>query len=390
MVDIMGRQEGRHTPEEAAACALLTGLQNLAAGNTALIDQCSLPQTKAHLYAVAQAYEDLGLRAWVFPNLSDLPSVVYTREAFPDYAGAIPSADLPPGLRALNQVRAGAAEQLAKVEEIIRGWQGERVKIGVGLTNPVWCSDELLAGAVALARELGSPIQIHAAESPVQRQVHMAQWGTSGVQRLAEHGVLSPRTLVAHVVQVDDADIELLAAHGCSVAHNPLSNLKLQNGVAPVGKLLAAGVNVCVGSDGHSSGDSQSLFGALKMVTALGSFNGMQQLDGIMEETALKLATENGRRLWFEGDLSKDWIDFSEPIGPYGYVWDDPVPKIAEVYVDGVPRLAAARELVRRRGVRPVIAAMMEEQVSPERVARAEEFVAFVADAGRAGARRAD
>jgi cytosine/adenosine deaminase-related metal-dependent hydrolase len=380
MVDIMARQEGRHTPEEAAACALMTGLQNLAAGNTALIDQCSLPQTRAHIYAVAQAYEDLGLRAWVFPNLSDLPSVVYTREAFPDYPDSIPTSALPPGLQALNQARATAQEQLAKVGEIIRGWEGNRVKIGVGLTNPVWCSDELLEGAAKLANELGSPIQIHAEESPVQREVHFAQWGTGGVRRLAERGVLSPRTLVAHAVQVDDDDIELLASHGCSVVHNPLSNLKLQNGIAPIGKLMAAGINVCVGSDGHSSGDSQSLFTALKMITALGSLNGIQQLPGIMEEISLEMATTNGRRLWFEGDTAQDYVTFSEPIGPYGYVWDDPMSYIAEVYIDGVPRLAAGRELVNRRRVRPMIVEMMEKLVTPDREARVEEFVGFLAD----------
>jgi hypothetical protein len=179
-------------------------------------------------------------------------------------------------------------------------------------------------------------------------------------------------------VQVDDDDIKLLASYGCSVVHNPLSNLKLQNGIAPIGKLLAAGINVCIGSDGHSSGDSQSLFTALKMVTALGSLNGLQHLDGIMEEISLEMATTNGRRLWFEDNTAQDYITFSAPTGPYGYVWDDPVPYIAEVYVDGIPRLAAARELVDKRGAHLIIAEMMERLVTPDREARVEESVRFL------------
>ncbi|MFQ5880209.1 MAG: amidohydrolase family protein [Dehalococcoidia bacterium] len=375
--DRAARQEGQPTPDEMAACALITGLENLVAGNTAIIDHVFVPQTREHIYPIAKAYEALGLRAWVFVDVTDLPRLCYTREAFPRYAKAIPTAELPEEMQPLVQPPPRYEDQLNAVADIVRGWRGQRVKIGLALSSPVWCSDGLLRDAAALARDLDSPIEIHAEESPVQREVSLAQWGMSGIQRLAHLGVLSERTIVAHVVQIDDADIRLLAQHRTSVSHNPISNLKLQNGVAPAGRMLAAGVNVCLGTDAQASGDSQSLFPVLKFVAALAGLNGLRQLGGAVEETALAMATDNGRRLWFDGDLSRDYMEFGVPIGPYAYAWDDPAPLIAEVYVDGQPRLAQARHHLRQSGAAEVVAGLMAQTVAPDKLARAERLARY-------------
>jgi guanine deaminase len=374
MIDIMIRQDGRHSPEEAGACALVTGLENLAVGNTAVVDQCSISQTKDHAYAIARAYQALGLRAWVFVNVSDLPSVIYTEEFFPGYAGALPASSLPEALQIANPVPRDYRDQLDEVVDIIQGWEGDRVKIGLGLTNPVWCSDDLLRDAVALTDELDLPVEIHADESPIQREVHKAQWGLTMIERLARLGVLSPRTLIAHVVQVDEHDIRLLGEHGCSISHNPISNLKLQNGIAPIGQLMEAGVNVCLGTDGQSSGDSQSLFEVMKFVAALADFNGLRDLDAVVEQVALQMVTTNGYRFFPKMTETVDWIEFSDPIGPYAHVWGNPASLITEVYVDGEPRLASARKLVRERGAHAKVRRMMERLVSPAKRRLAEEY----------------
>jgi hypothetical protein len=260
------------------------------------------------------------------------------------------------------------------VAEVIRSWPGRQVRLGLGLSNPVWCSDDLLRGAAELARDLDVPIEIHAEESPAQREVSLAQWGMSGVQRLDRLGLLSERTLVAHVVQIDEADIALLARRGASISHNPVSNLKLQNGVAPIGRMIAAGVNVCLGSDGQASGDSQNIFTVVKFVAALAGQNGLRSLGAGVEEVALRLASENGRRLWFDGDLSGDYVEFDEPLGPYAYAWDEPALHIAEVYVAGEPRLARARELVRQTGADRLMADLRAALAAPDRAAQAERF----------------
>jgi cytosine/adenosine deaminase-related metal-dependent hydrolase len=378
MGDIMAREDAASTPDEIEACAYVTGLENLAAGNTALIDQHFGPQTQDAIHRAARAYEALGLRAWVFVTLSDLPYMAFTREAYPRYPHAIAERNLPDDLVAMQTPTMHYEEQLHRAAQIIRGWSGTRVKVGLALSNPVWCSDALLTGALRLARELGSPIAIHAEESPTQREVSLAQWGMSGVERLAHLGLLSEETLCAHVVQLSDRDIQLLAHHHASISHNPISNLKLQNGVAPIGAMVRAGVNVCLGTDGHASADSQNLFTVIKFVSALAGMNGLRELTGEVETLALRLATETGRRLWFEGDLRQDYIEFTEPLGPYAFAWDDPTHYIAEVYVDGQPRLAQARELVRTTGANAIMQTMRAKTVTPDKLARAERWAEAV------------
>jgi 5-methylthioadenosine/S-adenosylhomocysteine deaminase len=364
LVDVALRDWRTPAPEELHACALVTGLENLSAGCTAVVDHHYGPLTAEHVYAVARAYEEIGLRAWVLIDLSDLPYVSYTRERYPHLSGASAEGELPEEVRAALRAQLPdrtPAELVKTVADLVGGWKLSRVRLGLGLGNPVWASDELLERAAQLIEDLGIPLTVHAEESPLQRRVSLEQWGMSGIARLARFGLLSERTLVSHAVQIDADDIQLLAGHGASVSHNPISNLKLQNGIAPVGRLTAAGVNVCLGSDGQNSADSQSIFSVMKFVSALAGLNGLRDLDRLPEDAALAMATSNGYRLWWDADFSGDFTQLAEPLGPYAFAWDDPVPAIAEVYVEGEPRLEAARETVRASGAQSIVLRLREE-----------------------------
>jgi 5-methylthioadenosine/S-adenosylhomocysteine deaminase len=378
MIDISVRYLYPETPEEASAFALVTGLDNLSAGHSAIIDSCYVPLTKEYLYGVAQAYEDLGLKAWIFTEIADLPLLFYTREAYPSYSNAIPMRDLPEDLQEMCEFQEDYRDQLDALEKLIRGWSGKRVKLGIGLTNPVWCSDELIQDAASIAQSLEVPISFHVEESPLQRIVHLAQWGKSGIQRAAELGALGPRTLLIHAVQADEADIARIAKAGSTVCHAPISNLKIRNGIAPVGKMISAGINVCLGTDGHSVEDDENLFPVMRFLAALADLNGVGSLGVRAEDLALKMATENGYSLWFEDGFEEDWIEFSTPIGPYGHVWDDPASKIEEVYVDGVPRLEAGRELVASSGAYDLVDFWSKKVLEPETVRRARQLADWV------------
>ncbi len=374
-VERAARQAKPPTPEELAACALVTGLENLAAGNSGIIDHVNAPQTKEHIYAIAEAYEVLGLRAWVLVDATDLPRLCYTREAYPRYSKAIATESLPVEMQPLVAFPRPWDQQLRDIREIIQGWNGTRVKLGLALSSPTWCSDGLLEGGAAMAKELGVPLAVHADESPVQREVCLAQWDMTGIQRLAHFGVLSPRTIVAHVVQADDDDVKLLAQHGASVAHNPLSNLKLQNGIAPVGKMRRAGVNVCLGTDGASSGDDQSLFPVIRVAAALARLNGIADLGGIVEDHVLHMASSHGHRLWWEGNPSADQMRLSSPVGPYAAVWTDLSHQIDEMLVEGEPVLKRARDVAAKRNAAATVSRLMAEAMAPESLARVETFV---------------
>jgi cytosine/adenosine deaminase-related metal-dependent hydrolase len=378
VVDMNVRYFQSESPEETFALALYTGYENLAAGNTAIIDQCFVPLNPDHFYSVTRAYEDLGLRAWVFSELGDLPMSFYTKQAYPNVEGAMSLEELPEELQKLCALGEAYQDQLDALEALLKVWQGKRVRIGVGLSNPVWCSDDLLAGAADLARSLNTPINFHAEESPLQRRAHQEQWGMSAIQRADKFGLLGDNTLVTHVVQVDAKDIELMAETGCSVSHNPTSNLKLRNGIAPIGRMIEAGIRVCLGSDGHSSGDSQSLFPAMKMAASLAELNGLSKLNYPVEEMVLNMASKNGRQLWFEGDFSDDFIQFSSPFGQWGYAWDDPSAKIEEVFIDGEPQLAAAKELVQHHRADSLVQSAMKRLTTPELDTKARQLAEWV------------
>lgn len=138
--------------------------------------------------------------------------------------------------------------------DLLRGlcaqYQGhERVKILAGPEGPEWCSPVLLGGVADVARELDIGIHLHVLESPMQRELSSRYGGENTVAAIERLGLLGPRTSIAHAAWFNDDDMRACADHDASVVHNPSSNLRLRNGIAPVTRMLALGVNVALGCD---------------------------------------------------------------------------------------------------------------------------------------------
>jgi hypothetical protein len=235
----------------------------------------------------------------------------------------------------------------------------------------------LLRGAAELAKNLGVPTEFHLSESPIQREAHIAQWGMSAAERIYKLGLLTSTSLATHCVQVDDKDIAIMAESGCSMSHNPTSNLKLRNGIAPIGKMISAGINVCLGCDGHSSGDTQNLFTVMKVAGALCEQNGLASLPGEVEDHVRRMAIQNGHKLWFEGDFSSDYLEMEVPAEPFGFVWDDPAIRISEVYIDGEPRLERGKEVVKEAGAQEIVLQWRKEMTDPSIVERVESIASY-------------
>lgn len=356
---------GKLSASDQVACALACGLENLAAGNAAIIDHLYSPITAENVYGVAEAYESLGIRAWVFPNIDNLPVGIYTRRFFPGYPKAIPDDSLPEEIQARIDPLP-FEPRLEALVELIKGWKGRRVQIGLALGNAVWCTDELMVAARDVLSSLDVPLEIHVEESPVQREAAMHQWGMSGVQRLDKFGLLTDRTLAAHCVQVSRDDVELMAERGVSVSHNPLSNMKLQNGITPVGTMLREGVNVTLGSDGSNSGDEQGLGPVMRLAASLARLNGIQQISENIEPKVVELGSANGQRLWFPDEIADDRIEFSGPIDPIKLVWTDTGSSIEEVRVGGEAVLENARSVYEQSGAADTIAELAKNVITPE------------------------
>ncbi|MGO9096196.1 MAG: amidohydrolase family protein [Bryobacteraceae bacterium] len=117
-------------------------------------------------------------------------------------------------------------------------------------------SEETLRASRALANRYGVPLVIHVAETRRERDNALAKWKMTPVAVLDSWGVFNGPTVAAHVIWVDDADLEILRARGVGIAHCPSSNMKLASGVAPVVKMLALGLAVGLGTDGPAGSNN--------------------------------------------------------------------------------------------------------------------------------------
>lgn len=290
---------GQRSTEDLALSATLSAVEQLQRGCTAAFDVSGeWPRpTLAGLHAVAGAYAAVGLRAVVAPMLADRSLF----QAFPDLLQGLPDA-LRPAAAAVRT--ASAADQLAVVRAAVADWPFDpaQVRLGVAPTIPLHCSDELLQGCAALSLAHGLPLQTHLAESRAQAVSGLQRHGCSLVAHLARLGVLSPRFSAAHAVWIDDADMALLAAAGATVVHNPLSNLRLGSGIAPVRRMLDAGLRVALGTDGANTADTQNLFEAARLATGLSRVVDADESRWIGAATALAMATRHSAHALGWGD----------------------------------------------------------------------------------------
>ena len=160
---------------------------------------------------------------------------------------------------------------------------------------PYTVSDEPLKRIYVLAEELDIPIHMHIHETAFEVEQGVEQHDKRPLQRLSELGVLSPRTIAVHMTQLNEDEIKELAKLSVSVAHCPESNLKLASGFCPVGDLVKAGVNVCIGTDSTASNNDLDMFGEMRTAALLakGVANDSTCLDA---HTTLKMATLNAAK----------------------------------------------------------------------------------------------
>lgn len=160
---------------------------------------------------------------------------------------------------------------------------------------PYTVSDAPLTKIRQYANELGIGIHMHVHETAGEVAMAVEATGKRPWQRLRELDLLGPDFVAVHMTQLTDEEIEQAAAHGVHIAHCPESNLKLASGFAPVGKLLKAGVNVALGTDGAASNNDLDLLGEMRTAALLAKTvaNDAQALPAAQ---ALQLATLGGAR----------------------------------------------------------------------------------------------
>jgi 5-methylthioadenosine/S-adenosylhomocysteine deaminase len=196
------------------------------------------------------------------------------------------------------------AEAMRYSEEYLRKWRGHPlITPAVAPHAPYTVSEEHLKEVRALSDRLTSAVVIHVSETRKEVEDITRQKGAPPVEYLARIGFLSPRTVAAHTVHINEAEIGLLKRHGVGSVHNPESNMKLASGVAPVPRMLGEGVLLGLGTDGAASNNDLSMWEAMDAAAKLHKLSSNDPRV-VPAEDALAMATINGARaLHLERDI---------------------------------------------------------------------------------------
>ncbi len=161
-------------------------------------------------------------------------------------------------------------EGIAKTIDFIKEYKNHPYVIpAIGPHAPYTCSPETLKKAYKVAEDYDVVYHIHIAETEFEVNTIKEKYGKTPVHHLNDIGVLSERTLAAHMVYPTEDEIDILADKGVKIAHCPESNLKLASGVAPVPAMIEKGVNVAIGTDGTASNDDLDVIGEISTAAKL-------------------------------------------------------------------------------------------------------------------------
>ncbi|MFD5650900.1 amidohydrolase family protein [Streptomyces sp. NPDC127039] len=249
-------------PDEAEAAAWLCYAEGLLSGTTTVVDMWR------HLDGAARAADALGNR---------LVTV--------NYVGAHPDYDY--------------FDTLDDNEHMLRTWSGGadgRITPWVGLEHLFYADDAGRRRALDLANEYQTGVYLHCSESEIELKQFDAEFGTRPMFALERLGFFDvPRTMIAHAVWLDEQEIRLIADRGVGVSHNPVSNMKLASGMAPVAEMLSAGVNVGLGTDGEKENNNLDMFEEMKVASLLGKLRAMDAA-AMDSWQVLQMATMGGAR----------------------------------------------------------------------------------------------
>jgi 5-methylthioadenosine/S-adenosylhomocysteine deaminase len=248
--------------EEAEIASRLCYAEALLSGTTTIVDMWRF------MHGSAEAADELGIRAILVPYVAEHPDHDYF-------------------------------ETLDTNEALINLWHRKgdgRIHVWVGLEHMFYATHAALTRAVDMSRHYEVGLHTHSNESRFDVEETERRYGMKPVEALNKIGLLDAhRVLLAHCVWLAEPELSILASRGVGVAHNPVSNMKLASGAAPVEALRERGINVGLGTDGEKENNNLDLFEEMKMASLLAKFS---KLDAAALDawSVLKMATIDGAR----------------------------------------------------------------------------------------------
>ena len=272
------------TAEDCRLSAMLGSLESLKGGVTTVMDHHFLDRGVELSEATLAGMRAVGVRTVLARTIMDV------------------------GTLAPPEVIESPADGLRAVQSLLDNHRGD----GAGgmltfMTGPntpgVSASGELAVATQRFAAERGLGVSSHIAESRTIVDAVREHTGHAGVITwLDSLGALGPNWIAPHSVHVSPAEIDTLARRGVCVSHNPVSNMTLGDGIAPVVEMLKAGITVALGTDGAASNNSQDMFEVVKTAALLQRVR-LQDAHAILPMQALRMATANAAKALGLGHL---------------------------------------------------------------------------------------
>ena len=280
--------------DEIYASTRYATLEMLKTGTIGCIDQFPEQYFESEdVDAAAQAYIDSKMKATLALRIYDL-----------EYSDILPvdrsviSPDLMIRLNdSLFKIRP-VNETVKICRRAIEKWHDPdgKLQIALGPSAPLRCSKELLTQVKLISDEYQVGVHTHLLESKVQTEISQKLYGKTLVQFLDDFGLLNEKLSCAHTIWVTDGDIRLLGDNRVSVVHNIASNLKGSNGISPIRRLLDAGCNISLGTDGCESNGSLNLFSLTKLATVVHRINEPNMSKWLSSEDIMRMMTVGGAK----------------------------------------------------------------------------------------------
>lgn len=262
------------TPEHFYAGSLLGCTESILSGVTTVCEHNFLNPSAECAFETIRAIKNSGLRA------------VFARTIM-DAGGIVPEC-----------TKERTEQAFERIEDLVGKHRGEeRLTFMTGPnTPPINTSPGLLREIRRFADSHSLGISAHVAESKSVVEAARHEHGAGGVvEFLQQFGIPSEKSIFAHSVHISANEIKILAETSTSVSHNPVSNMMLGDGVAPVVEMLRQGVNVALGTDGAASNHSQDLFDTMKAASLLQKVH-HQDASVIEPYAVLRMATAGGAK----------------------------------------------------------------------------------------------
>ncbi len=282
LIDWLGKRvwvlQGNYSEEDGRASAELCILEMLKSGTTAFVE--SMLAGRYGFDGIAEAVLRSGMRAALSKIVMD--TATYATQENWMYPGMVE--DRETTLR----------DTLAMHDK----WDGAgdgRIRVWFGPRTPGGVTPELYREITKIARQRGMGVTVHLAEVQADRQFFEEHFGQTPAEYAEDVGLVGPNTLLVHTVWMDEHDIEILARTDTNVAHNPVSNAKLASGIAPIAEMLAAGVNVALGTDGGPSNNSYDLVREMRWASYLQKARTLNPTVA-PAESVLEMATLHGAK----------------------------------------------------------------------------------------------